>query len=144
MNTNVKAGFWAARHAIPVMMRQGTGVILNTGSISGQVGLTLQGAYAASKGALHQMTRQMAIEYARYGIRVNAIACGTVDTQLVHQAAKESGDEEAFWNRLRRAHPIGRIATAEEVARFFVYMASDDASFFTGSIISMDGGFTAQ
>ncbi len=144
MTTNAKAVFWAARHAIPVMIRQGGGVILNTGSISGQVGITQQGAYAASKGALHQMTRQMAVEYARHGIRVNAVACGTVDTPLVHQSAKESGDEESFWNMLRRAHPIGRIATPEEVAKFFVYMASDDASFFTGSIISMDGGFTAQ
>jgi NAD(P)-dependent dehydrogenase (short-subunit alcohol dehydrogenase family) len=144
MNTNVKAVFLAARHAVPVMIRQGGGAILTTGSISGQVGLARQGAYAASKGALHQMTRQMAIEYAKNGIRVNAVACGTVDTPLVHQSAKDSGDEDAFWSGLRRAHPIGRVATPEEVAKFFVYLASDDASFFTGSIISMDGGFTAQ
>ncbi len=144
MNSNVKAVFWAARHVIPMMIRQGGGVILNTGSISGQVGLPMQGAYGPSKGALHQMTRQMAVEYAKYGIRVNAVACGTVDTPLVQRSAEASGNAEAYWEMLRRAHPLGRIVTAEEVAKFFVYMASDEARFFTGSILMMDGGYTAQ
>ena len=90
------------------------------------------------------MTRQMAIEYAKYNIRVNTIACGTVDTPLVHSSAKESGDEKGFWDMLRRRHPIGRIATAEEVAAFFAFMASDYATFFTGSVLMMDGGYTAE
>ncbi|HEX4000086.1 MAG TPA: SDR family oxidoreductase [Pirellulales bacterium] len=144
MNVNVKAVFWAARHVVPVMMRQRSGVILNTGSISGQVGIPGQGAYGPSKGALHEMTRQMAIEYAPYGIRVNAIGCGTVDTPIVYKSAAESGDPEKFWAMLRGNHPIGRIASADEVASFFTYMASDLASFFTGSILMMDGGFTAK
>lgn len=144
MNTNVKAAYWAARHVIPVMMRQRSGVILNTGSISGEVGIVGQGAYAPSKGAIHQMTRQMAVEYAPYGIRVNAICCGTVDTPIVHRSAEASGDPEKFWRMLRDNHPIGRIATPDEVAGFFTYMASDLASFFTGSILMMDGGFTAR
>ncbi|HZL34031.1 MAG TPA: SDR family oxidoreductase [Tepidisphaeraceae bacterium] len=145
LSTNVKSIYWAARHVIPVMIRQNTGgVILNTGSISGEVGIPAQGAYAASKGAIHQMTRQMAIEYAPHNIRVNAICCGTVDTPLVHRSAEASGDAKAFWEMLRRGHPIGRIATASEVADFFVYMASDRATFFTGSIIMMDGGYTAR
>ncbi len=144
LNTNVKAIYWAARHVIPVMIKQEGGVILNTGSISGQVGITMQGAYAASKGAVHQITRQMAIEYAPYKIRVNAICPGTVDTPLVHRSAQASGNPEAFWQRLKKAHPLGRIASAAEVAKFFVYMASDEASFITGSVLFMDGGFTAQ
>lgn len=144
MNTNLKAVYWAARHVIPVMMKQNRGVILNTGSISGEVGIATQGVYGPSKGAIHQLTRQMAIEYARYGIRVNAIACGTVDTPIVHRSAQASGDAESYWAMLRRGHPIGRIASPEEVAKFFVYMASDEASFFTGSILMMDGGYTAQ
>jgi dihydroanticapsin dehydrogenase len=144
MNTNVKAVHAASRFVIPVMMRQKSGVILNTGSISGSVGILMQGAYAPSKGAIHQMTRQMAVEYAPYGIRVNAIGCGTVDTPIVHTSAAASGNPEKFWTMLRDKHPIGRIASAEEVAAFFTYMASDLASFFTGSIIMMDGGFTAQ
>jgi NAD(P)-dependent dehydrogenase (short-subunit alcohol dehydrogenase family) len=144
MNTNAKAIYWAARQVIPVMIQQRSGVILNTGSISGQVGIAGQGAYAPSKGALHMLTRQMAVEYAKYGIRVNAIGCGTVETPLVHQSAEETGDPAAFWNMLRSNHPIGRIASPEEIAGFFTYMASDLASFFTGSILMMDGGFTAK
>jgi NAD(P)-dependent dehydrogenase (short-subunit alcohol dehydrogenase family) len=144
MNVNVKSLYWSARHVIPVMMKQKRGLILITGSISGVAGIPTQGAYAPSKGALHQMTRQMAIEYAPHGIRVNAVACGTVDTPLVHQAAKDSGDPEAFWKMLRDAHPIGRIANAEEVAGFFSYLASDLATFFTGAVLMLDGGYTAQ
>jgi len=144
METNVKAVYWAARHVIPVMIRQKSGVILNSGSISGSIGIATQGAYAPSKGALHQMTRQMAIEYAPHGIRVNAICCGTVDTPLVQRSAEMSGNPEAYWAMLRQGHPIGRIATPREVANFFLYMASDEASFFTGSLIMMDGGYTAR
>ncbi len=144
MNINLKSLFWSAKHVVPVMMRQRSGVILNTGSISGEVGIPGQGAYAPSKGALHEMTRQMAVEYAPYGIRVNAIGCGTIDTPLVHKAAQESGDPEKLWASLRDNHPIGRVAAAEEVAGFFTYLASDLASFFTGSILMMDGGFTAK
>jgi NAD(P)-dependent dehydrogenase (short-subunit alcohol dehydrogenase family) len=144
MNTNLKALYFAARHVVPVMMRQRSGVILNTGSISGHVGIVKQGAYGPSKGALHQMTRQMAVEYAPYGIRVNAVALGTVDTPIVQQSAKEFGDPQAFWTMLRDNHPIGRIATPQEVACFFTYLASDLASFFTGAILSMDGGYTAH
>jgi NAD(P)-dependent dehydrogenase (short-subunit alcohol dehydrogenase family) len=144
MMVNVKSLYWSARHVIPVMIKQGRGLILITGSISGDAGIPGQGAYAASKGALHQMTRQMAIEYAPYGIRVNAVACGTVDTPLVKESAEASGDPEAFWKRLRDAHPIGRIANTEEVASFFAYMTSDFATFFTGAVLMMDGGYTAQ
>ena len=144
MNVNVKSLYWASRHVIPVMIAQRSGLILITGSISGVAGIPAQGAYAASKGALHQMTLQMAIEYAPDGIRVNAIACGTVDTPLVQQSAEASGDADAFWKMLRDAHPIGRIANAEEVASFFCYMASEMATFFTGAVIMLDGGYTAQ
>src|SRR5205085_7077039 len=127
--------YWAARHVIPVMIKQRSGLMLITGSISGEAGIPTQGAYGLSKGALHQMTRQMAIEYARYNIRVNAVACGTVDTPIVHNSARASGDPDKYWKMLKDNHPIGRIATPEEVASFFVYMASDLASFFTGAVI---------
>ena len=92
------------------------------------------GGVRAVKGAVHQMTRQMAIEYAPHGIRVNAICCGTVDTPIVHKSAAASGDPDGYWAMLRDNHPIGRIASADEVAAFFTYMASDLASFFTGAI----------
>jgi NAD(P)-dependent dehydrogenase (short-subunit alcohol dehydrogenase family) len=144
MNANVKSLYWASRHVIPIMIRQAGGLILISGSISGVAGIPTQGAYAPSKAALHQMSRQMAIEYARHGIRVNTIACGTVDTPIVHRSAEASGDAEAYWAMLRNAHPIGRIASAEEVASFYTYMATDEASFFTGAVVMMDGGYTAQ
>ena len=144
MNTNVKAMYYAGRHILPVMMQQKSGVILNTGSISGETGIPTQGAYGPSKGAVHEMTRQLAIEYAPYGIRVNAIGCGTVDTPLVTKSAIDSGDPEAFMAMLKDNHPIGRIASPEEVASFFTYMASDLASFFTGAILMMDGGYSAK
>lgn len=143
-NANVKAVYWASRYVIPIMIRQGGGLFLLSGSISGEVGIPTQGAYAPSKGALHQMTRQMAMEYARHNIRVNTIACGTVETPIVHASAQKSGDPEGYWEMLRSNHPIGRIASADEVASFYTYMASDHASFFTGSILMMDGGFTAR
>jgi NAD(P)-dependent dehydrogenase (short-subunit alcohol dehydrogenase family) len=144
LNVNVKALYWAARHVIPVMIEQGGGVILNAGSISGEAGIPGQGAYAASKGAVHQMTRQMAIEYAPFNIRVNAVCCGTVDTPLVHRSAEASGDPAAFWHMLRSGHPIGRVATAEEVAEFYLFLASDRSTFFTGATLMLDGGYTAR
>ncbi|HTB96319.1 MAG TPA: SDR family oxidoreductase [Terracidiphilus sp.] len=144
MNSNVKALYWAARHVIPLMITRASGLILISGSISGEVGIPTQGAYAPSKGALHQMTRQMAIEYAKHGIRVNAVACGTVDTPIVHRSAEASGDPQAYWAMLKNAHPIGRIANAVEVASFYAYMATDLASFFTGAVLMLDGGYTAQ
>ncbi|MFM7128822.1 MAG: SDR family NAD(P)-dependent oxidoreductase [bacterium] len=144
MNTNVKAMYFAGRHVLPVMMSQKTGVVLNTGSISGETGIPTQGAYGPSKGAVHEMTRQLAIEYAPHGIRVNAIGCGTIDTPLVSRSAVESGDPGAFMAMLKDNHPIGRIASAEEVACFFTYMASDLASFFTGAVLMMDGGYSAK
>jgi NAD(P)-dependent dehydrogenase (short-subunit alcohol dehydrogenase family) len=144
MSVNVKSAYWAARHVIPVMIKQRSGVILFTGSISGVAGIPGQGAYGPSKGAIHQLSRQMAIEYASCGIRVNTIGCGTVDTPLVHRAAEESGNPAKFWAMLKDNHPIGRIAAPEEVASFITYMASDQASFFTGATIMMDGGYTAK
>jgi NAD(P)-dependent dehydrogenase (short-subunit alcohol dehydrogenase family) len=144
MNVNAKAIYLAARHVVPVMIKQRSGVILNTGSISGVAGIVMQGAYGASKGALHQMTRQMAIDYAPHGIRVNAIGCGTIDTPIVHKSAADSPDPAKFWDMLRSGHPIGRIAKPEEVAGFFTYLASDWASFFTGAVLMMDGGYSAR
>lgn len=143
IDTNVKAIFQAARYVIPVMLDQGHGLVLNTGSISGLVGIVGQGAYGASKGAVHQITRQMAVEYASRGIRVNTIALGTVDTPIVQDSAHQTPDPEAFIEFLRSQHPIGRIATAQEVAKFVTFLASDDATFFSGATLSLDGGFTA-
>ena len=144
MNVNVKSIYWSARAVVPAMKKAGGGLFLNTGSISSVVGLAGQGAYGPSKGAIVQITRQMAVEYAPDNIRVNAVCPGTVDTPLVRQAAADSGDPEAFLAGLKTAHPIGRVAQPEEIAQFYRFLASDHARFFTGAVLMIDGGFTAQ
>jgi NAD(P)-dependent dehydrogenase (short-subunit alcohol dehydrogenase family) len=144
MDINVKAIYWSARAVVPVMKRQGGGLFLNTGSISSVVGLPAQGVYGPSKGAVIQITRQMAVDYAADKIRVNAVCPGTVDTPLLRKAAADSGDPAGFLHGLKSAHPIGRIASADEIARFFQFLASDHARFFTGAVLMIDGGFTAQ
>jgi NAD(P)-dependent dehydrogenase (short-subunit alcohol dehydrogenase family) len=143
-DANVKALYWSARHVVPVMKRQREGLFLNMGSISSFVGIPGQGAYGPSKGAVVQLTRQMAIEYAPDGIRANAVCPGTVDTPMLRKAAADSGDPEAFGAGLLQAHPIGRIASAEEIAQFFLFLASDHARFLTGACLMIDGGFTAR
>ena len=143
-DTNVTSLYHSAKFTIPVMIEQGFGVILNTGSISSVVGIKGQGAYGASKGAVVQLTRQMAIEYASHGIRVNAVCPGTVETPLLQESAEESGNPAAFLKGLADGHPIGRIGGAEEIAAFFAFLASDDASFITGAVLMIDGGFSAQ
>ena len=144
MNVNVKSIYWSARAVVPLMKKTGGGLFLNTGSISSVVGLTGQGAYGPSKGAVVQLTRQMAIDYARDNIRVNCVCPGTVDTPLVRQAAADSGDAEKFLAGLKAAHPLGRVAQPEEIAQFYLFLASDHARFFTGAVLMLDGGFTAQ
>lgn len=144
MNINVKSLYWAARAVVPVMRKQGGGLFLNTGSISSVCGLPNQGVYGPSKGAVIQVTRQMAIDYARDNIRVNAVCPGTVLTPLLVKGGIESGDPEGFMAGLKNAHPIGRVATPDEIAEFFLFLASDRARFFTGAVLMIDGGFSAQ
>ena len=108
------------------------------------VGIPGQGAYGPSKGAVVQITRQMAVEYGKDGIRANAVCPGTVDTPLLRKAAEDSGDAARFLDGLASGHPIGRIAESEEIAQFFLFLASDNARFFTGSTLMIDGGFTAR
>jgi dihydroanticapsin dehydrogenase len=144
MDVNLKAIYWSARSVVPVMKKGGGGLFLNTGSISSVVGLPGQGAYGPSKGAVVQLTRQMAVDYAADNIRVNAVCPGTVDTPLVRRAALDSGDPDAFLRGLEAAHPLGRVAAPEEIAQFFLFLCSDRARFFTGAVLMIDGGFTAR
>lgn len=144
MNVNVKSIYWSARAVVPVMRKQGGGLFLNTGSISSVAGIPGQGVYGPSKGAVIQITRQMAVEYGADGIRSNAVCPGTVDTPLLQKAANDTGDPQGFLKMLADGHPIGRIAEAEEIAQFFVFLASDRARFFTGAILMIDGGYTAR
>jgi NAD(P)-dependent dehydrogenase (short-subunit alcohol dehydrogenase family) len=141
---NVKSMFLHCRAVLPVMERQGGGVIVNTASISGVVGLVNQAAYSASKGAVVMLTRQLAIECAPANVRVNAVAPGAIDTPFLHRLLEPLEDPAAVARAIQAEHPLGRWASAEEIARSIVFLASDEASFVTGAVLAVDGGYTAR
>ncbi len=130
--------FLMNKYVISEMLKNGKGTIVNTSSMYGLVGTTMSFAYSASKGAINQMTRSLALTYAHDNIRVNAVAPGYVDTPILASVPKEMKD--AMANQL----PIGRLGKDVEIASLICYLLSDEASFITGAIISIDGGFTAQ
>ena len=141
---NVKGVFLGCKAAIPLMVSQGGGVILNTASQLGVVGVEASVVYPATKGAVVQMTRCLALDHAADGIRVNAICPGPIDTPLARRGREETGDPEAaLRNRLERI-PLGRIGEAGEMADVAAFLCSDEASFITGAAILADGGWTAR
>lgn len=129
--------FLMNKYVITEMLKTGGGAIVNTSSMYGLVGTTMSFAYSASKGAINQMTRSLALTYARDNIRVNAVAPGYVDTPILAEVPKEAKD--AMANQL----PVGRLGKDTEIANLICYLLSDDASFITGAIVPIDGGFTA-
>jgi NAD(P)-dependent dehydrogenase (short-subunit alcohol dehydrogenase family) len=143
MTTNVRSVFVHCREALPHLVASDRGAIVNVSSISGVVGLPAQGAYCATKGAIAQMTRQLAIDHAADGVRVNAIAPGAVDTEFVDKALGTGPDPQRH-QEIAAAHPVGRMATAEEIARMMVFLASPASSFMTGAVVMADGGYTAR
>jgi NAD(P)-dependent dehydrogenase (short-subunit alcohol dehydrogenase family) len=143
MLTNVRSVFVHCREGLPHLIASDRGAIVNVSSISGVVGLPAQGAYCATKGAIAQITRQLAIEHAGDGVRVNAIAPGAVDTSFVDKALGTGPDPQRH-QEIAAAHPIGRMATPEEIARMMVFLASPAAGFMTGAIVMADGGYTAR
>jgi NAD(P)-dependent dehydrogenase (short-subunit alcohol dehydrogenase family) len=144
MTTNVRSVFVHCREALPQLIASDRGAIVNVSSISGVIGLPAQGAYCATKGAIAQITRQLAIEHASDGVRVNAVAPGAVDTAFVDEALKGAPDPAAARSDIAASHPLGRMASAEEIARVMVFLASPQSSFMTGAVVMADGGFTAQ
>lgn len=136
---NLKGVAMACKHAIPRMARQGGGAIVNNASICGMVGLTGADAYAASKGGVIALTRAMAMEWGPRGIRVNCVCPGAVDTPMLAPAFKDPG----FVKFVQDGTALRRAAKAEEIARVMLYLASDQASYITGAILPVDGGFTA-
>ncbi len=140
MAVNVDGTFLGMKHAIPLMSKTG-GAIVNMSSMFGKIGHSGAAAYCASKGAVSMMTKAVALECAeqRNGIRVNSIHPGYVATPSVAETLTSAQIDE-----LRRMHPIGRLAQSEEIARATLFLASDHASFMTGSELIVDGGFTAQ
>jgi NAD(P)-dependent dehydrogenase (short-subunit alcohol dehydrogenase family) len=143
MTTNVRSVFVHCREALPHLVAEGAGAIVNVSSISGVVGLPAQGAYCATKGAIAQITRQLAVEHAADGVRVNAIAPGAVDTSFVDKALG-TGPDPQRQEEIAAAHPLGRMASPEEIARMMVFLASPASGFMTGAIVMADGGYTAR
>ncbi len=145
MAVNVRGAFSHARESLAALAATG-GSIVNLASISGLVGQPNQTIYSMTKGALVQLTRQLAVEHAHRGIRVNAVAPGAVDTDFIARARHAAADPDPAGSRARAIgnHPIGRILTAGEIAEAIVFLASDAASGITGTILSVDGGFTAR
>ena len=140
MDINAKGVFLGTKSAIPAMRDAGGGSIVNISSVAGLVGNVLSSAYTASKGAVRLLTKSTAIQYARDGIRCNSVHPGTIETPMT--AAMLS--EEAYrQDRLNRT-PLGRLGTAEDVAYGVLFLASDEASFMTGSELVIDGGRTAE
>lgn len=143
MTVNVKSVYLGCRYALPHMTAQGSGVIINTASVAGMVGIVKRAAYCASKGAVIALTRQVAIEYVGQGIRVNCLCPGTVDSPWVERLLQQADDRAAARQALEARQPMGRLGTPEEVAGAALYLASDDAAFITGTGLVIDGGWTA-
>jgi NAD(P)-dependent dehydrogenase (short-subunit alcohol dehydrogenase family) len=139
MNINLKSVFYICKYSIP-HLRKSKGNIVNMTSV--QAFATQRGvaAYTTSKHALIGLTRSMAIDFARDGIRVNCVAPGTVDTPMLKFAASLDPDPESVYETCRNMHPLGRIAEAEEVAEVVAFLASEKASFVTGACYQVDGG----
>ncbi len=143
MDTNVKSIYLMSRAALPHLRAAGGGAIVNTSSYMGLVGALGLAAYAASKGAVVNLTRSMALDYARANIRVNCICPGSVETDMIHAAWQLYGDVDEAARVWAAKHPMNRIASPDEIARLVLFLASDDSSFITGAAVPIDGGITA-
>ena len=141
---NVKGPIYGCRAAIPHMLRAGAGSIVNISSVNGVVSEPFLSVYSASKGAVVMLTKGVALDYAKQGIRCNAICPGWVDTPINYAHAEMLGGLQHVYDTIDSFQPIGRPGRPEEIAHVALFLASDEASFMTGAIVSADGGMTAQ
>jgi NAD(P)-dependent dehydrogenase (short-subunit alcohol dehydrogenase family) len=141
IGVNLKGIYLCCKYGIPALIAAGGGSVINTASAAGLIGSRNRShAYSASKGGVIALTRAMAIAYARNGVRVNAICPGGVDTPMIAPML----DSQERQQRFASAHPLGRLGTAEDIAYFALYLASDESSWVTGGVFPIDGGVTAQ
>ena len=143
MRVNVNGTFYMCRSAIRSMLSSGGGAIVNFGSIWGDLGSAGVAAYCASKGAVHNLTRALALDHAADGIRINAVCPGEVNTPMLSTARDEPVTQELL-DRLANSVPMGRLAEPEEIARVVAFLASDQASYMTGSMVNVDAGYGAR
>lgn len=141
-DVNVKGTFLMSKFSLPAL-RKTKGSIVNVSSYVGLVGFAGASAYAASKAAIINLTRSMALDHAGEEIRVNAVCPGSVDTEMIHTAWQQFGDVQQARKLWAGKHPLGRIAMPEEIGRTILFLASEDASFVTGTALAVDGGITA-
>ncbi len=139
---NLRSAFLGCRYAVPQMQRQGGGVIVNTASVAGIVGVKQRAAYSASKMGVIGLTRSVALDFIQDGIRCNAICPGTVDTPSLRDRMAATGDADRARAEFIARQPMGRLGTAEEIAALAVYLASDESAYMTGREIIIDGGLS--
>lgn len=140
---NARGVFLGTKYALPSMLEQGRGVIVNTASAAGLVGLKDRAAYCASKGAVIAFTRQVAVQYAGTGVRANCVCPGTVDSPWVGRLLAAADDPAAARTSLVARQPMGRLGEPAEIAAAALYLAGDEAAFITGSALVIDGGLVA-
>jgi 2-keto-3-deoxy-L-fuconate dehydrogenase len=140
---NVRGVFNVTRAFLPRMLERRSGVIVNMASVGGLVGIPDRIAYCVSKFAVVGLTKSMALDHAKDGIRVNCICPGRVETPFVSARVKEYPDPEQAYRDMTSTQPVGRMGRPEEVAAAALYLASDEAEFVTGSALSIDGGWSA-
>jgi NAD(P)-dependent dehydrogenase (short-subunit alcohol dehydrogenase family) len=141
VNNNAKGVWLSMKYEVPAMLKTGGGSIVNTASVLGVLGLPGNEIYIASKHAIIGLTKSVAVEFGKQGIRVNAILPGVVDTDMYQRFA---GDKPEFREQMKAMHPIGRIGKPEEMAEAAIWLSSSKASFVTGHSLMVDGGYTAQ
>ncbi len=140
LDVNLKSMYLLCRAAVPIMQRQGGGTIINMSSIAGPTGVVNRGAYSVSKAGVVGLTKSLAMDFIKDGIRVNCVCPATVDTPSLRQRIAASPDPEAARRAFVARQPMGRIATPQEIAALVLFLASDDSRYMTGQTLTMDGG----
>jgi NAD(P)-dependent dehydrogenase (short-subunit alcohol dehydrogenase family) len=143
IEVNVKGIYRCTRAVVPIMIQNRRGAIVNTSSTFGLVGFADRAVYVASKGAVTQLTKAMALDYGPFDIRVNCICPGMTLNRRVRAVVKKA-EEEGKLAQILAPYALGRLGSTEEVARVAAFLASDDASWVTGAALAVDGGYTAR